>query len=208
MTKSGLAKETKVTEVSPSENAMTVKADGSALAVEELIGKKRKKQNKNRAAADNDKHERETRGEQESSGSKMKAKKKPKNSQKAKGGVNSLDNASGLNNDDADRSQLDNVKDDSDWLRARTNRILDLVDDEQVRTQESLPSVSEDRDSSSGGSQYENELQVSASSGAQHDTERWLANARLFIRNLPYSASEADIQIVFSKYGKVTEVSR
>jgi len=140
---------------------------------------------------------------------KAKKKKERKSSKEAKGGDESIDDASGLNEEDADRTQLEDMRTDSDWLRARTNRILDLVDVQEVPTRASDHAVSEGSNNSSSGSYHESEPYMTALSHVgQHDFEESLANGRLFIRNLPYSADEADLRNLFSKYGKVNEVSR
>ena len=140
---------------------------------------------------------------------KAKKKEQRKSSKEAKGGDESLDDASGLNEEDADRIQLEDTRTDGDWLRARTNRVLDLVDVQEVPTKESEHAVSEGNNNSSSGSYHEAEPYMTAPSHVvQHGLEESLANGRLFIRNLPYSVDEADVKNLFSKYGKVDEVSR
>jgi RNA recognition motif-containing protein len=189
-------------------NGMMAKEEDIGLSGEEVKERKKKKKRKE-AAGDSDGQGAKTRTENEPSGlhsPKIKKRKEPKSTKKAKGGVESLDDASGLDEDDADRTQLDDTRTDSDWLRARTSRVLDLVAGDEVRTPKSTPAVPEGSDSSSSGSEHEADPQVPASSVVQPDVEALLGNGRLFIRNLPYSADEADIKNLFSKYGKVNEV--
>jgi multiple RNA-binding domain-containing protein 1 len=172
----------------------------------------KKEKKRQEGAADSESRGSKARTEHEVSGlhsPKAKKKKERKSSKEAKGGDQSLDDASGLNEEDADRIQLEDTRTDSDWLRARTNRVLDLVDVQEVPTTESGHTVSEGSNDSSSGSYREAEPYMTAPSHVvQHDLEESLANGRLFIRNLPYSADEADVKDLFSKYGKVDEVSR
>lgn len=188
----------------PSKNATTVKEKDVGQSGEEATEKKKKKKWK-APAADNDGHEAET--EHEPGVAKIKNKKGSKSFKDAEGGVDFLDNASGLDEDDADRTQLADMKNDSDWLRERTNRVLDLIDSDEVRIPRSGPELSGDGDSFSSDSEHEAVPQMPGSSVVEHNIEQSLGNGRLFIRNLPYSAGEVDIQTLFSRYGKVTEVS-
>ena len=201
-----LTAETDVTGRSMSEDAET-KNEDIIQSGEEAA---RKKKNKRKEAADNAGHNSETRTDLEGGNfpSPKTKTKKVKNSKEAKGGVESLDDASGLDEDNADRTQLEKLSNDNDWLRARTNRVLDLVGDDEVRMPLSAPAASESSGCASNDSDRHPEPQIHASSSAvEHDLEESLANGRLFIRNLPYSASEADIEDLFAKYGKLTEVS-
>jgi hypothetical protein len=174
----------------------------------------KKEKKRQEGAADSESRGSEARTEHEVSGlhspKAKKKKKERKSSKETKGGDESLDDdASGLNEEEADRIQLEDTRTDGDWLRARTNRVLDLVDVQEVPTKESAHAVSESNNNSSSGSYHETEPYMTAPSHVvQHDLEESLANGRLFIRNLPYSADEADVKNLFSKYGKVNEVSR
>ena len=192
----------------------TMKNEDITQSGEEAVGKKKKKKMKKKkrkeAAADNAGQDSETRTDLKGgSFSSLKTQtKKVKKSKSAEGGVKSLTDASGLDEGDADRTQLDNLRNDNDWLRARTNRILDLIGDNEVPMLVSAPASSESSGSASNDSGHGPEPQIHASSSAvEHDLEESLANGRLFIRNLPYSASEADIEDLFAKYGKLNEVS-
>lgn len=187
-----LAEETSIARLLPSKSAAG-KDERVPLSDKEAAGKKERK-HKTEAAAD-DGHESQTRRECS------------KSSDEAKGGVHSLEHAYGFAKDDADHGQPQNVKNDSDWLRERTNRVLDLVDHDEIPIPKSRTAATEHSDSSSHYSEGHAERQMPAASVAQQAVEQSLANGRLFIRNLPYSASEAEIQDLFAKYGKVTEVS-
>ena len=192
-----------------SRNYTTTKDEDIAHSGAKATHKKDKK--RQAGATDSESRAPEARTEHEVSGlhsPKAKKKKERKNSKEAKGGDESLDDTSGLNEEDADRTQLEDTRTDSDWLRARTNRTLDLVDVQEVPTKASERAVSEGSNNSSSSSYHEAEPYMAAPSHVvRPDLEESLANGRLFIRNLPYSADEADVKNLFSKYGKVNEVS-
>ena len=191
---------------------MDQKPDSGIPPQDEATVVKKEKKKQREPAVDSQGHEAESREEHEVNGpnspeTKRKEKER-KSSKKAKGGVESLDDAAGLDDDDADPTQLDETRTDSDWLRARTSRVLDLVDVDEIRTKKSEPAVSEDGDSSSISSSHNvGPLMPASDSVVKHDLEESFANGRLFIRNLPYSADGADIRKLFSKYGNVNEVS-
>jgi RNA recognition motif. (a.k.a. RRM, RBD, or RNP domain) len=187
---------------------------GKSLADEDIshFGTKatKKKMKRQEGPTNSESRALETRVEHEVSdlhSPKAKKKKERKKSKEAKGVDESLDDASGLNEEDADRTQLEDTRTDSDWLRARTNRILDLVDVQEVPTKASEHAVSEGSNHSNNSSYHEAEPCMTTPHVVQPDLEESLANGRLFIRNLPYSADEADVKNLFSKYGKVNEVS-
>ncbi|KAI1082035.1 RNA-binding domain-containing protein [Whalleya microplaca] len=114
---------------------------------------------------------------------------------------------------------------DDDWLRSRTNRLLDLVDDDDV-----VPTVVPPRHSPipmASGNQDEPEAvdatieeeekdadnQNELSDGGEPNTETHddilesiRKTSRLFVRNLPYSATGDDIKSYFEQYGSVEEV--
>lgn len=209
--KSKPEEETEAGGIPTSRNYTTTKDEDISHSGAKATHKKEKKRQE--GAADSESRGSKARTEHEVGGlhspKAKKKKKERKSSKEAKGGDESLDDASGLNEEDADRIQLEDTRTDSDWLRARTNRVLDLVDVQEVPTKESEHAVSEGSNNSSSGSYHEAEPYVTAPSHVvQHDLEESLANGRLFIRNLPYSADEADVKNLFSKYGKVDEVSR
>lgn len=207
--KSKTAQETHVPGVPVAKDDMTVKGEDIVQPGEEATGK-RKKKKRNEVAADSDSHGVATQIERDLDGvhsPNTKRLKERKRSKEAKGGVETLDDASGLREDDADRTQLDDMRTDSDWLRERTSRVLDLVSgDEPCANMPNRP-ASQGRERSSSYSEHETEPQMPAAPPVvQHDFGGSLANGRLFIRNLPYGAEEVEIQSLFSRYGKVNEV--
>lgn len=115
------------------------------------------------------------------------------------------------------------VATDDDWLRSRTNRLLDLVDANDITTVKSCenttsePSNFETRafklvelDSNIKDVARtledvdEDQDQDSQTSDPISDAIR--TNGRLFVRNLPYSASEDELRQHFEPYGNLAEV--
>ncbi|XXH03042.1 hypothetical protein Hte_009432 [Hypoxylon texense] len=114
---------------------------------------------------------------------------------------------------------------DDDWLRSRTNRLLDLVDDDDVPTSKpplNEPSIipdkeeqeepevvdatiDEDQDMKDDESQ-EPEQDGLKPESKDDDVESVRKTRRLFVRNLPYSATEDDLKSYFVQYGDVEEV--
>ncbi|KAH7269625.1 uncharacterized protein BKA55DRAFT_588279 [Fusarium redolens] len=119
--------------------------------------------------------------------------------------------------------QQEVVAEDDDWLRSRTNRLLDLVDpDDLERTPVQGPSTTE-TDHAEGGEAMEltsvdppatadvamNETTMEASGGepAKDDSlEAIRRTSRLFVRNLPYSATQEDLRGTFEQFGTTEEV--
>ncbi|KAI0199778.1 MRD1-like protein [Astrocystis sublimbata] len=116
------------------------------------------------------------------------------------------------------------VGDDDDWLRNRTNRLLDLADPEDVISASAHPATNL-ADHERGQSQLEHvtpekvdmmetdiptapEKLVSeipdTSDAAILDAVR--KTARIFCRNLPYDATAEDLRSHFEKFGEVEEV--
>ncbi|KAI0383522.1 RNA-binding domain-containing protein [Hypomontagnella monticulosa] len=113
---------------------------------------------------------------------------------------------------------------DDDWLRSRTNRLLDLVDDDDivptVAPSGDLPSVSpgqeqgqpevvdatvdEDQDMNDANAQSDPDEPSAEAKDDSLNTVR--KTKRLFVRNLPYSATEDDLKSHFESYGEVEEV--
>ena len=107
---------------------------------------------------------------------------------------------------------------DDDWLRGRTNRLLDLMDPEDIAAstvgtariptnaaaempvevelkEVEEPSQAEEADAESGHEKPDPVIEAIQNNG------------RLFVRNLPYSASEDDLRKHFEPYGALEEVS-
>ena len=121
------------------------------------------------------------------------------------------------------------VTTDDDWLRSRTSRLLGLADDDDAAPpthgdegEGEKPSNSKSRDSVEKGSapaaqsaQAQSEIEevrqtgseASSPHGIQSDAES--AGVRLFVRNLPYPATEHDLQQHFENcgHGHIEEVS-
>ncbi|KAI0106631.1 hypothetical protein F4814DRAFT_442005 [Daldinia grandis] len=112
---------------------------------------------------------------------------------------------------------------DDDWLRSRTNRLLDLADDEDIvpttDPPEDLPSVlppqeqePEVIDATLDEDQVMKDPNPQPDEGEPNtetkdnilDTVR--KTKRLFVRNLPYSATEDELRSYFERFGDVQEV--
>ncbi|KAI0107732.1 MRD1-like protein [Nemania sp. FL0031] len=117
-----------------------------------------------------------------------------------------------------------NMGDDDDWLRNRTNRLLDLADEDDLvpsRVQPIVPNPPEKQESESTSpddvDMSENNVVAVAeerprgleSEGDSQDTailDAIRRTARIFCRNLPYDATVEDLRAHFEKFGEVEEV--
>ena len=109
---------------------------------------------------------------------------------------------------------------DDDWLRSRTNRLLDLVDDDEfddrkqtvtARLESPRKVVSDDEKHKEMELEETPDLENMISNARSPDTSEDISpenpnTGRLFIRNLSYSATDAELQAVLAKYGSVEEV--
>lgn len=111
---------------------------------------------------------------------------------------------------------------DGEWLRSKTNRLLDLTDDmesyfAQVVTEgkESKPSTDHTIATSINTHQSSATLiggddteigREEKSAEIDTITQEISKTGRLFLRNLPYTATEEELWSVFEPYGGVTEV--
>ncbi|KAI0014710.1 RNA-binding domain-containing protein [Xylariomycetidae sp. FL0641] len=117
---------------------------------------------------------------------------------------------------------------DDDWLRQKTSRLLDLVDEDDVipaaaPSPPPHPSASnpekadgnvsdEDMPDAAAEDQDNNQDVPSAATGdntaeaGDGALESIRKTSRLFIRNLPYTATEDEIRSYFEQYGSVEEV--
>jgi len=112
---------------------------------------------------------------------------------------------------------------DDDWLRSRTNRLLDLVDPDDpgfaARPQPAVPAAKAEATSTGGGeaeTDYNGDYldspvreptgtpQEAASSADPEDLIQ--KTARLFLRNLSYAVTEDDIREHFGTFGTLSEV--
>ena len=102
---------------------------------------------------------------------------------------------------------------DDDWLRSRTNRLLDLVEDDDVPVAPApapTKPVVEKRDSPVAVEQQPVPTQptdVPAADAAPSEEDKIRETGRLYLRNLHFEVSEEDIRNQFSKYGSLDEVS-
>lgn len=98
---------------------------------------------------------------------------------------------------------------DSDWLRGKTNRTLDLQDPDaeklEARPTQQLPSPVSPRQSP--------QPPVKTTDGAMEvelnpKDPVVVPNGRLFVRNLAFSVSEQDLESLFDAFGRLEEVRR
>jgi len=107
---------------------------------------------------------------------------------------------------------------DDDWLRSRTNRLLDLMRPEDIvagttagsssRNVEPVAetSASVDQPVGSNDEPAEGTLVQEGEENPDPTMEAIKSNGRLFVRNLPYSASEDDLRRHFEPFGPLEEV--
>jgi RNA recognition motif-containing protein len=109
---------------------------------------------------------------------------------------------------------------DQEWLRARTSRTLGLVSDSEDSDVEGDPQSDNESLSSDESStvQKEESTPVTPPETSPSDTaprpaenkstaeSKILKTGRLFIRNLVYGITEADLREIFSPYGPLSEV--
>lgn len=95
---------------------------------------------------------------------------------------------------------------DSDWLRGKTSRTLDLQDpDEDLAT---VGNPSNLDSSASPQPLQDNEPDNDASDAPQEPAEERpiVANGRLFVRNLAFTVSDNELRSCFESHGKLSEV--
>lgn len=114
---------------------------------------------------------------------------------------------------------------DDDWLRSRTNRLLDLLDpddaaalvprvttparhSEQAILEPSTANISvEAAGSAASDTETRHPSRTDAGTDEDDATEQIRRTARVFVRNLPFKATEAELRQHFEKYGPIDEVS-
>lgn len=106
---------------------------------------------------------------------------------------------------------------DADWLRTRTNRLLDIesdVEDDHVKLKRTLAgaaeTVEDEEDTKTALAATEDPTEdekPSEEEAIQKSATPEYESGRLFVRNLPYNATEADLEAHFKSYGDVQEVS-
>ncbi|EPQ63912.1 Bgt-4287 [Blumeria graminis f. sp. tritici] len=107
---------------------------------------------------------------------------------------------------------------DEDWLRSRTSRTLDVLDSNSISLSDFLPKSRDTAidtyvQSCDNDNKLKDQSNVSADNivpGNKSELESTMDSirktARLFVRNLPYTASEADLRSHFLPYGPMEEV--
>ncbi|KAI1127456.1 MRD1-like protein [Nemania abortiva] len=120
-------------------------------------------------------------------------------------------------------TQSVHMGDDDDWLRNRTNRLLDLADEDDMipaRPQPTAPSATGDQELEPAAADdvntiKENDMAIEENQQSpmqeadSHDTATLDAirrTARIFCRNLPYDATTEDLRAHFERFGEVEEV--
>ena len=113
---------------------------------------------------------------------------------------------------------------DQDWLRNRTNRVLDLVDEEMdqptknentvtLDTEENhlmhVPSRPKEVAEVAGDPIQSSSLPDSTdhNRSSSTDIDTILSTGRLFLRNIAYNATATDIEVHFQEFGELDEVS-
>ena len=101
---------------------------------------------------------------------------------------------------------------DDDWLRSRTNRLLDLMDPEDIAPAQSSNTANVEVVTAADEPIIDDEEQPEVVE-EEHEEEKpdpvfeaISANGRLFVRNLPYTATEEDLRKHFEPYGSLEEV--
>lgn len=107
---------------------------------------------------------------------------------------------------------------DESWLRSRTNRLLDLVDADDLSLVKQIATVAppvdhavnEEVNENQSGAEAAGEDDGAETPAGDQDNDSSVdlisKTARIFVRNLPYTATEDDIHGHFSKFGSVQEV--
>ncbi|KAH8682187.1 hypothetical protein BX600DRAFT_478980 [Xylariales sp. PMI_506] len=111
---------------------------------------------------------------------------------------------------------------DDDWLRSRTNRLLDLVDADDIQPESVQPAVAKVRESELQDSHSDdiemkddqvNDIEPDdthseddSDSGAGTGIDAVRKTSRLFVRNLPYTATEKDLRQFFARWGELEEI--
>jgi len=101
---------------------------------------------------------------------------------------------------------------DADWLRSRTNRVLDFIEDDEEpakavpslqpeNEQPPSPEVTEQPAEAEQPIAQESEVPTSS------EVEKIRDTGRLYLRNLHFEVTEEEIREHFSKYGSLEEVS-
>jgi hypothetical protein len=142
------------------------------------------------------------------------ANRRPQVDDDTKGGVepveeDALEPPAQFADQDKQHRRKNDTTSDNDWLRGKTNRVLDLMDG----APRNAPSVFLEPEEGSIETTANQEVRDTEQPGksSKNPSTSPLPNSspssgRLFVRNLPYTAEESDIEGLFSKYGHLDEV--
>ena len=107
---------------------------------------------------------------------------------------------------------------DADWLRSRTNRVLELVEDDEVRpvaapaTTAPTPQATVERTSShvveAAPEPHPQSPAQDEHDAAQAEEDKIRVTGRLYLRNLSFDVTEDELREQFSKHGELEEVSK
>lgn len=107
---------------------------------------------------------------------------------------------------------------DEDWLRSRTNRVLDLVEDDELSAPADRSQVSEAprKPQTEVIEQPDQAEPIEEQAPEAHDTEvpssdeveKIRETGRLYLRNLHFEVTEDELREHFAKYGSLEEVSQ
>lgn len=108
---------------------------------------------------------------------------------------------------------------DSDWLRSKTSRLLGLLDEEEQAEFDSrpperptspikAPTAPKPEPTMNDAPQNKGEAEEPDQAPEQDaNVDLIRSSARLFVRNLPYDTTEADLEPTFVSFGRIEEVS-
>ncbi|KAI1621077.1 nucleolin [Exophiala viscosa] len=97
---------------------------------------------------------------------------------------------------------------DVDWLRGKTSRLLDLVED----AEDTWKPVASEVDGvdympvDDGSDRKGEETTHVNTTSTPEELQLSIPNARLFVRNLPFDIREEDLRKTFSAYGRISEI--
>lgn len=118
------------------------------------------------------------------------------------------------------QSDHNEAKSDADWLRSRTSRLLDLVDEDEAPVRPmSIPSTQATTAAitmpSAAAKENDETVTIEAETEADVEMETPTVNVdeeairlsrRLFLRNLSYSITEDELRAGFAQFGDLEEV--
>ena len=100
---------------------------------------------------------------------------------------------------------------DSEWLRGKTSRVLDLMDPAEETIEHNQPVKQIIQEENTEEPQFPRPSDDTAEQDDQVDNAAdeppEVSNGRLFLRNLPFTATEDGLTTLFSSFGNIEEVS-